>query len=284
MALDTYHPYAHDTAQEQERPAAPTHQRKGCILVIDDDPSMLKACGRLLEQEGFEVLLLSDPERALDLADQADAALIDVRMPSIDGLSLLRILQRKHPELVVLLMTGYADIDTAVEAVKHGAFDFLTKPFENPDEVVLRLGKAIEHKRLMSKTRVLEQEVAGRYRFSNIIGHSPRLNEVFRLIEKVAPRDASVLIEGESGTGKELVARSIHFNSLRKDSPIVTLNCSAISENLFESELFGHEKGSFTGAIQRKRGMFEEAHQGTIFLDEIGEVPLSVQPKLLRVL
>ncbi len=273
-------------ADEQAPAARPMRDERGTILVVDDDDSVLRACDRLFRQEGFDVVITAEPERALDLIEsrEVDAALVDVRMPSIDGLQLLKVLQRKAPDVTVLLMTGYADINTAVEAVKSGAFDFLTKPFENPDEVILRLDKAIEHRRLLRKTRVLEREVEERYRFSNIIGHSPKLQEVFRLIEKVAPRDSSVLIEGESGTGKELVARSIHFNSNRRDRPFVTLNCSAISENLFESELFGHEKGSFTGAIQRKRGLFEEAHQGTIFLDEIGEVPLSVQPKLLRVL
>lgn len=274
------------TTQTNPTPRLTDRTDKGTILVLDDDASMLRACERLLCLEGFEVITSSEPEQAIELIDahSVDAALIDVRMPSVDGLALLRVLQTKRPDVVVLLMTAYADIDTAVQAVKGGAFDFLTKPFENADEAVARLHKAVEQRRLIAKTRWLERQVGERYRFSNIIGHAPKVREIFNLIEKVAPSDSTVLIEGESGTGKELVARSIHFNSLRKDRPFVTLNCSAISETLFESELFGHEKGSFTGAVQRKRGLFEEAHYGTIFLDEIGEVPLSVQPKLLRVL
>jgi two-component system response regulator HydG len=275
----------HDEAHRRVEHFGPAEER-GTILVVDDDASMLRACERLLSQEGFRVITTGDPGRALELTESGDvdAAVIDLKMPEIDGLSLLRIMRSKRPEVVVLLMTAYADIDAAVTAVKGGAFDFLTKPFENADSVIARLDRAVEHKRLRSKAHLLEREVGERYRFSNIVGHAPNLQHIFRLIEKVAPSDSNVLINGESGTGKELVARSIHFNSARKDQPFVTLNCSAVTETLFESELFGHERGAFTGAVQRKRGLFEEAHHGTIFLDEIGEVPMSVQPKLLRVL
>ncbi len=273
-------------AEDQTPSPSEGPPERGRLLIVDDDPSMLRACERMLGQEGFDTIATGEPERAAELADSEsfDVALVDLRMPVCDGLKLMQHLQRRRPDLPVILMTGYADIDTAVTAVKQGAFDFLTKPFESGDELVMRLEKAVAHRRLLEKTRRLEAEVGERYNFDNIVGESSRIREVYRLVAKVAPSSSNVLIQGESGTGKELIARGIHFNSLRRDRSLVTVNCSAITESLFESELFGHEKGAFTGAIQRKRGLFEEAHTGTIFLDEIGEVPLSIQPKLLRVL
>jgi DNA-binding NtrC family response regulator len=204
-------------------------------------------------------------------------------MPNIDGLEVLRRVKETHPNVDVIMVTGLSQIDTAVQAMKLGAFDYISKPFE-PDELKLVVQRALERRRLLQENLNLKSEVSSKYRFENIIGLSPQMQAVYRLIAQCAPTSSTVLITGESGTGKELIARAIHYNSLRKDKPFVPVDCNSLSENLLESELFGHVKGSFTGAVANKKGMFEVAGSGTLFLDEIGNFSMATQAKLLRVL
>jgi DNA-binding NtrC family response regulator len=204
-------------------------------------------------------------------------------MPKIDGLEVLQQVKERHPEVDVIMVTGLSQVQTAVKAMKLGAFDYLSKPFD-PDELKHVVARALERRRLLSENRNLKDELSSKYRFENIIGSSPAMQAVYRLIAKCAPTNTTVLITGESGTGKEMIARAIHYNSLRKDQPFVTVDCNTLSENLLESELFGHVKGSFTGATTNKRGMFEVANNGTLFLDEFGNIPLATQAKLLRVI
>jgi DNA-binding NtrC family response regulator len=204
-------------------------------------------------------------------------------MPKIDGLEVLQHVKERHPDTDVIMMTGLSQVQTAVKAMKLGAFDYLSKPFD-PDQLKHVVDRALERQRLLKENRSLKSEVSSKYRFENIIGSSPPMQSVYGLIAKCAPTNTTVLITGESGTGKEMIARAIHYNSLRKDQPFVTVDCNTLSENLLESELFGHTKGSFTGAVANKRGMFEIANNGTLFLDEFGNIPLSTQAKLLRVI
>jgi DNA-binding NtrC family response regulator len=204
-------------------------------------------------------------------------------MPDVDGLEVLQRVKESHPEIEVVMVTGLSQIETAVRAMKLGAFDYVPKPFD-PDELAVVVDRALEHRRLLQENVSLKSAVGSKYRFENIIGASPRMQEVFRLIAQCAPTNTTVLITGESGTGKELIARAIHYNSLRKDNPIVPVDCMSLSENLLESELFGHVKGAFTGAIANKRGLLEVASGGSVFLDEVGNIPLSIQAKLLRVI
>jgi DNA-binding NtrC family response regulator len=201
----------------------------------------------------------------------------------MDGMEVLQRVKEAHPDLEVVMITGLSQVETAVRSMKLGAFDYLTKPFD-PDELKLVVERALERRRLLQENLNLKTEVSSKYRFENVVGTSPRMQEVFRLIAKCAPTNSTVLLTGESGTGKELVARAIHYNSLRKDKSFVPVDCTSLSENLLESELFGHVKGAFTGAIANKRGLFEVASGGTLFLDEIGNIPLSIQAKLLRVI
>jgi DNA-binding NtrC family response regulator len=258
---------------------------KARILIVDDEEIVVRSCLRILEGGPYEVESVSDGWEALRRIDENgyDILVLDIMMPKIDGMEVLQHVKERHPDIDVVMMTGLSQIQTAVKAMKLGAFDYLSKPFD-PDELKLVVQRAIEQRRLKQENASLKSEVSSKYRFENIIGFSPQMQVVYGLIAKCAPTNATVLITGESGTGKEMVARAIHYNSLRKDEPFVPVDCTALSENLLESELFGHVKGAFTGAVANKRGMFEVANNGTLFLDELGNIPLSTQAKLLRVL
>jgi DNA-binding NtrC family response regulator len=258
---------------------------KARILVVDDEEIVLRSCARILDGEQYEVESVLDPWQALQRIDQNsyDVMLLDIMMPKIDGLEVLQHVKERHPDVDVIMMTGLSQIQTAVKAMKLGAFDYLSKPFD-PEELKLVVDRALERQRLLRENRTLKSEAGSRYRFENIVGSSPPMQAVYRLIAKCAPTNCTVLITGESGTGKEMVARAIHHNSLRRDHPFVAVDCNTLSEDLLESELFGHVKGAFTGAVSNKRGMFEVADHGTLFLDELGNIPLSTQAKLLRVI
>ncbi len=258
---------------------------KDKILVADDEKSMREFLDIMLKKEGYKVTLASNGEEVMKLIDKDifDLALVDIRMPKQDGLSVLKKIKSVSPETVVIMITAYASADTAIKAMKEGAYDYITKPFKI-EEIKLIIQNALEKKHLEKENLLLKQVVRDRYHFGNIIGQSSKMIELYDLLEKVAPTKTNILITGESGTGKELVAKAIHYNSPRRDKPFVTLNCGAIPESLIESELFGHMKGAFTDAINTKKGLFEVADEGTIFLDEISELPLMMQVKLLRVL
>jgi DNA-binding NtrC family response regulator len=239
----------------------------------------------LFEGEGHSVDTALDGAEAVEFLNTGfyEIVITDLRMPRKDGLEILKIAKQKSGETEVILITAYASAQSAVAAMKLGAYDYVIKPFEN-DELLFLVNRILEKRTLIEENKRLRQKLEGRFSFSNIIGHSARLQEVFRLVEKVAGTSATVLLRGESGTGKELIAQAIHYNSSRKDKPFIVVNCGALPENLLESELFGHEKGAFTGAIARKKGFFELADQGTIFLDEVGDLSSPLQVKLLRVL
>jgi two-component system response regulator PilR (NtrC family) len=258
---------------------------KDKILVADDEKSMREFLDIMLKKEGYKVALASNGEEVLKLIEKDifDLALVDIRMPKLDGISALKRIKSFSPETIVIIITAYASADTAIKAMKEGAYDYITKPFKI-EEIKLIIKNALEKKQLQKENMILKQVVRDRYHFENIIGQSSKMLELYDLLEKVAPTKTNILITGESGTGKELVAKAIHYNSPRKDKPFVTLNCGAIPESLIESELFGHMKGAFTDAITTKKGLFEVADEGTIFLDEISELPLMMQVKLLRVL
>jgi two-component system, NtrC family, response regulator len=255
------------------------------ILVVDDEPNYQVVLSELLREEGYEVYTAGGGEEALRLAKETDLDLIitDMRMPGMGGLELLKAVKVLNRDLPVIMITAFGEVDKAVEAMRTGAFNYLAKPFNN-DELVVSIRKAIEHYSLLRENTRLRGEMQTRYGFASIIGKNKRMQQIYTLIEKVAPTPATVLISGESGTGKELVARAIHFNSSRKEAPFISVNCAALPESLLESELFGHEKGAFTGAVALRKGRFELADTGTLFLDEVGEMPLSLQSKLLRVL
>ena len=255
------------------------------ILIVDDEEIVIRSCLRILDGDEFQVESVRDGREALSKVEENsyDVMILDVMMPNIDGLEVLRRVKETHPNVDVIMITGLSQIDTAVQAMKLGAFDYISKPFE-PDELKLVVQRALERRRLLQENLNLKSEVSSKYRFENIIGLSPQMQAVYRLIAQCAPTSSTVLITGESGTGKELIARAIHYNSLRKDKPFVAVDCNALSENLLESELFGHVKGAFTSAVVNKKGMFELAGSGTLFLDEIGNISMSIQAKLLRVL
>ena len=255
------------------------------ILVVDDELSMREFLAILLEREGYAVDQADSAEAALALLDAGsyDLVISDVKMPGLDGIRLLEIIKEHTPETAVLMMTAFSTAEQAVEAMKLGAYDYIAKPFK-VEEIKILVRNALEKRDLKRENQRLRQEVQERFSFSGLIGKSKKMRDLYGLIEKVAPSMANILILGESGTGKELVARAIHYNSPRKNKPFVAVNCGAIPETLMESELFGHKKGSFTGAIIDRAGLFEQAEGGTLFLDEIGEVPLQLQAKLLRVL
>ncbi len=255
------------------------------ILIVDDDESMRHMLTLILRREGYEVLTAAGGTEALQVVDTQhfDFILSDVVMPGMSGLDFLLNLKERKIEAPVIMMSAYGNLDSAVEAMKRGAYDYVCKPFR-PDEILLTLRKAEERENLRQENLRLRQEVLKDYSFGQIVGKGPKMMQVFETIRKVSDYKASVLIIGESGTGKELAARSIHYNSSRSGGPFVAVNCGAIPETLLESELFGHERGAFTDAKKEKRGSFEMAHQGTLFLDEIGEMTPPAQVKLLRVL
>jgi two-component system NtrC family response regulator len=255
------------------------------VLIVDDERNYPLILSAVLEEEGFETLTANSGQEALEILKNSDVDLVltDMKMPVMDGIELLKRIKTKNPDLPVIMMTAYGTVEKAVEAMQKGAFSYILKPFDNAS-LVIYVNKAIAMHRVVKENRQLRHAVESKFSFGNIIGKSKGMQNVFETIRKVAPTTASVLIEGESGTGKELVARSIHFNSSRREKPFVVVNCSALAENLLESELFGHEKGAFTGAFSMKKGRFELADGGTLFLDEIAELAPSLQVKLLRVL
>ncbi len=255
------------------------------ILVVDDEMIVCESCQRILEEEGLEVeIALSGTEAFAKMRENPfDIVITDLKMPGIDGMEVLRTIRREYPDTIVIMITGFSTVETAVEAMKLGAFDYIPKPF-TPDEVTIVVKKAIEQKNLLLENLYLRQELQEKYGFHNIVGKSKKMQEIYRIIAKVAPTESTVLIYGQSGTGKELIARAIHYNSPRRDKQFVTVDCAVLSENLLESELFGHVRGSFTGAVTTKPGLFEVADGGTVFLDEVGNISLPIQAKLLRVL
>jgi len=259
---------------------------KARILVVDDEEIVIRSCLRILGDDGDkEVEAVQDGLEALRKIDENhyDVLILDIMMPKMDGLEVLRRVKETHPDIDVIMVTGLSQIETAVKSMKLGAFDYLPKPFD-PDELKLVVKRALERRQLLQENVELRSEVSSKYRFENIIGASPPMQSVYRLIAKCAPTNSTVMLTGESGTGKELIARAIHYNSLRKDKPFVAVDCNSLSENLLESEMFGHVKGAFTGAVVNKKGMFEVAGSGTLFLDEIGNISLTTQAKLLRVI
>jgi two-component system, NtrC family, response regulator HydG len=264
-----------------------THLSTGNVLVVDDDEQSLRAVRALLAAFGLKATCVSSGAEAMQLVDERgtdfDCVLTDLYMPGVSGMDLLMHTRQVLPELPVVVVTGNADIPSAVTAIREGAFDFQLKPLSS-ETLTLALGRAIEHHRLKHRNRYLEQRLEVSQRFRGIVGSSPVMRHVFDLIASVAATDATVLVTGESGTGKELVARSLHEHSARATRPFIALNCGALTESLLESELFGHERGAFTGADARRRGVFEEAGGGTLFLDEVGELTACTQVRLLRVL
>jgi len=255
------------------------------LLIVDDELSVRDSLGKWFQEEGYDVVTAESASDALTrLAESKwDAALVDIKMHGTDGIELQKRMHEVDPELIVIMMTGYASVETAVAALKNGAYDYVTKPLD-PDEISHLVKKALAHKKTEEENVRLRETVAEVARPEDIVGQSTAMNRVFDAIETVGPTDATVLITGESGTGKELVARAIHHASPRKFHPLVVIHCGALTETLLESELFGHEKGAFTGAQYRKKGKFEIAEGGTVFLDEIGDISLKTQTDLLRVL
>lgn len=255
------------------------------ILVVDDEPLIRDLLRDILREEGYEVSVAKEGLSALKKVkrEETDLVITDVKMPGLDGIKLLKEIKKVSPSTPVIVITAYGTIENAVEAMKKGAYDYITKPI-TPDQIKLVLQKISRHKNLLRENRYLRAEVNQKYNFEELVGESPGMREVYSMIDKVAKTKATVLIQGESGTGKELVARAIHFRSPRREGPFIKLNCAALSEDLLESELFGHEKGAFTGAVSRREGRFELADKGTLLLDEISETSFSFQTKLLRVL
>mgnify|MGYP001384058127 FL=1 len=255
------------------------------ILIIDDEKNYLLILEAILEEEGYSVTALGDPAMAMTYLEESevDVVITDMKMPGMTGQEVLESVRRHHPHIPVMIMTAFGTIDRAVEAMKSGAFDYITKPFSN-DEILLSVRKALKLSHAERQNRLLRESLAEKFGKETILGNSKAIQDVLALAGKVAPTRSNVLITGESGTGKELVARAIHIASDRKDMPFVSVNCMSLNPGVLESELFGHEKGSFTGAMALKRGRFELAQGGTLFLDEIGELSLEMQVKLLRVL
>jgi DNA-binding NtrC family response regulator len=255
------------------------------VLVVEDEEIMRAILRKLLEDSGYGVFTANSAENAIQILSENEISitLTDIKMSGKDGLELLDQIKAVDPEAIVIIMTAYSSVDTAVAALRKGAYDYVTKPFVNED-LLQTIKNAVTQRQLFTENRFLRRELRGKYDFSEIIGRSDSLQRVFDLVNKVAGTNANVLIQGESGTGKELVARSIHFNSERAENPFLAINCGALPESLLESELFGHTKGSFTGAVANKKGLFRSAAGGTIFLDEIGDMPPLLQVKLLRAL
>ncbi len=255
------------------------------ILVVDDEMIVREALSNYLREDGYEAIAVEGGEEALKRVENErwNILFVDLKMPGMDGLEVLREVKKLVPDLPVIIITAYATIDSAVQAMKDGAYDYIVKPFD-PEAIALIVEKVVEHQRLVKENILLRERLDQEYRFEEIIGRSQPMQEVFELVKNVADSDATVLITGESGTGKELIARALHANSSRRYSPFITASCGAMAEGILESELFGHEKGAFTGALYTKKGRFELAEDGTLFLDEIGEISPKTQVDLLRVL
>ena len=258
---------------------------KAKVLVVDDEVSIVEVLKALLSREGYDVKTASDGEEALDelRGDKFDLMISDIRMQPMDGITLLRKARELQEHLAVIMITAYATVETAVEAMKNGAFDYVCKPFKI-DELILTVQRALSYEHVLQENETLKENLRTRYHFENIVGDSKAMQKVYAMIEKVARTDSTILIRGESGTGKELVARALHNYSRRNEKPFVAINCAALPETLLESELFGYVKGAFTGANKFKKGLFESAEGGTLLLDEIGSIPVDMQQKLLRVL
>ncbi|MDR3357481.1 MAG: sigma-54 dependent transcriptional regulator [Desulfovibrio sp.] len=255
------------------------------ILIVDDEKNYLLVLQTLLEDEGYTVTAVNDPETALAFLDESevDVVVTDIKMPKVSGQEVLQRIKKHWPHIPVLVMTAFGSIESAVEVMKFGAFDYITKPFSN-DELLLSVHNATELSHAHRQYRLLQAAMEDKYSVHKIVGRSRAMRDVLVMVDRAAPSRSTVLITGESGTGKELVARAIHYTSSRKDKPFVSVNCMALNSGVLESELFGHEKGSFTGAVAMRRGRFEQADGGTLFLDEIGELTPDVQVKLLHVL
>ena len=260
-------------------------RRPPSLLVADDDPTTLASLGSALQEEGFVVRLPADGEVAIRLLNEAppDAIITDVMMGSVSGIHVLDHAISHYPETAVVVVTGFGTVESAVEAMRKGAYDYLTKPIDL-EKLILIIRKALDANRLVLENRRLRQELQARFSFGQLVGKSAPMQRLFEQIERVALTDATVLIEGESGTGKELIASAIHYNSRRRDAPFIKTSCSVFAESLVESELFGHERGAFTGATRRRHGRFEQADGGSLFLDEIGDLSPAIQVKLLRIL
>ncbi len=266
-----------------------THERTWTepprVLAVDDEAIVCESIRRVLSEEGYSVATTRSPREGLALVqtETFDLVLLDIKMPEMDGIDFLRQVRAVSPETEVIMVTGYAAIETAVEAIKLGATDYLQKPV-SPDQLIVAVARALERKHLLDLTRRLRSELETRYRFGNVICSSPPMRKVMQLVTKVAPANSTVLISGETGTGKELIARAIHYNSPRKDAPFVVADCAALTESLLESELFGHVRGAFTGAVNDRKGLVETARGGTLFLDEISTISSQVQGSLLRLI
>ena len=258
---------------------------KGHILVVDDNPNLLELIKMRLESEDYKVSAIADEDHALKSQTEQvfDLCIIDLMLANGDGLSLMENIRAIRPDMPTIILTAHGSIESAVEAMRRGAYSYLTKPFEAGD-LLLQIERALENRKLSSEIKRLKELLNERFDFANIIAHSAKMRAVLDVVSRIAILDSTVYIHGESGTGKELIAKAIHLASDRKDRPFVALNCAALPETLLESELFGHEKGAFTGAVKSTRGLFTQAHGGTLFLDEIGDMPLATQSKLLRVL
>jgi len=255
------------------------------ILIVDDEKNYLLVLEALLGPQGYEIITVNNAHDALRSVREADLDLVitDVKMPGMNGIELLEECKKIKPELPVIIMTAYGSIEMAVDAMKKNAYDYITKPFQN-EQLKLTVKKALDNYRLIKQNKLLSQALSDRFRYGNMVGKSKPILKIYDIIDKVAQSKASVLITGPSGTGKELIAKSIHYGGSRRDRPFVSINCGALTETLLESELFGHERGAFTGAVALKKGRFELADGGTLFLDEVGDMPPPLQVKLLRVL
>ncbi len=255
------------------------------ILIIDDEVGMRKYLQRLFVDNGYRVVSASNGEQGLEELSRSapDLVLVDLKMPKVDGIEFLKEAKKKSPTLPIIIMTAYGSMESAIEAMKLGAYDYINKPFDM-DEILLAVNKALEKKRLEEENIILHKELEKRYTFQDMVSKSPQMHRVFDLIKKVSSTKSNVLIIGETGTGKELIARAIHNLSNRRDKPFIPVDCASLTESLLENELFGHIKGAFTGAISDKKGLLEAANGGTVFLDEIGHISLNIQTKLLRVL
>ena len=255
------------------------------ILVVDDDEVTCNLLEEVLSKEGYAVDRALNGREAINKGDRApyDVVLTDIRMIGVDGMEVLRAYRLKNPETIIIMMTAFGSIETAIQAIKEGAYDYVSKPFKL-EEIKLTIHRALEQNRLLQENLLYRQELITKYKLENIVGRSPQMLQVYKTIARVAESRSTILLIGESGTGKELVARAIHFNSLRAAKPFVAVDCGSLAETLLESELFGHVRGAFTGAITSKKGLFEEADGGTCFLDEVGDISLTMQAKLLRVL